>query len=162
MQDSKVCKTFVRPDRTAVLTCPHCDHQKVILADSFMGRKHGFKAKCVCQIVFTVNLEFRKRVRKQVNLRGSYTNHSQNDRSGHLIIQDVSVSGFGLAFSSSDVKNFKEGDELSVEIILDGKHRTAITKEAIVRGVRPNGIGCEFEGAEEAFGSPLGYYIMSK
>ena len=162
MQDSKVCKTFVRPDRTAVLTCPHCGHQKVILADSFMGRKNGFKAKCVCQIVFTVILEFRKRVRKQVNLRGTYINHSQNDRSGQIIIQDISVSGFGLAFSSLDVKNFQVGDELSIEITLDDEHRTEIMKEAIVRGVRPNGIGCEFEGANESFGSPLGYYVMSK
>ena len=73
-----------------------------------------------------------------------------------------SVSGFGLVFSSLDVKNFQVGDELSIEITLDDEHRTEIMKEAIVRGVRPNGIGCEFEGANESFGSPLGYYVMSK
>ena len=157
--DSKVAKTYVRPDNTAVLTCTHCGTQKVVLADLFMGRKHKLKVKCICQKVFTVNLEFRNRVRKKVNLRGTYFNNSQKDSSGHIIVHDISVTG--LAFSTYDRKDFKVGDELSIEFTLDDEFNTEFRKDVIVRDVRPNSIGCEFEKSEDAFGSPLGHYVMS-
>jgi len=158
--DSKVAKTYVRPDNTAVLTCTHCGIQKVVMADLFTGRKHKLKVKCSCQKVFIVNLEFRNRVRKKVNLRGTYINHSQKDSSGFLIIQDVSVTG--LSFTSLDLKNFKVDDELRVEFTLDDEHRTEISKDIIVTDVRKKSVGCEYDSSEEvAFGSPLGYYIMS-
>jgi len=161
MPDSIIAKTYVRPDKTAVLTCKYCGYQRVVLADLFKGRKHELKAKCICQNVFTVNLEFRKRVRKKVNLRGTYINHSQKESSGSLVIQDISVTGFGLAFNRSDIKNLKAGDIVSVEFTLDDEHKTKIRKEVIIRDIRENSVGCEFKNTEDAFGSPLGYYIMS-
>jgi len=158
--DSKVAKTYVRPDNTAVLTCTHCGIQKVVMADLFTGRKHKLKVKCSCQKVFIVYLEFRNRVRKKVYLRGTYINHSQKDSSGFLIIQDISVTG--MSFTSLDLKNFKVDDELRVEFTLDDEHRTEISKDIIVTDVRKKSVGCEYDSSEEvAFGSPLGYYIMS-
>jgi len=94
-------KTYVRPDNTAVLTCSHCGLQKVIKADSFKGYKHKLKVKCSCNMVFTVNLEFRNRVRRKTYLRGTYTNHSQDNTSGVLHVLDVSVTG--LSFTCLDV-----------------------------------------------------------
>jgi len=160
MQDSNVAKTYVRPDNTAVLTCPHCRRQKVVIAEAFKGRKHKLKIKCACQSVFMVILEFRKRIRKPVNLRGTYINLSQDESTGALVIKDISVCGF--AFSTFDGKKFNIGDELSIEFILDDEYNTDIRKEAVVRNIRPDAYGCEFEKHEDAFGSPLGYYIMPK
>lgn len=160
MPNSNIPKTYVRPDNTAVLTCPHCTMQKVILADAFKGQKHKLKVKCSCQKVFVVNLEFRSRVRKKIYLRGTYINHSLNDSSGILFVQDISVTG--LAFTRVDVKKFKAGDELTVEFALDDEYNTEISKEVIVKDVRQNSIGCEFETSEDAFGSPLGYYVISQ
>jgi hypothetical protein len=159
MPDSNVGKTYVRPDNTAVLTCVHCGRQKVILADSFKGYKHKLKVKCSCQNVFTVILEFRNRVRKRTNLRGTYINRSQEDSTGSLIVVDVSVTG--LAFSSLDVKKFKVGDTLQLEFTLDDEYQTAIKKDVIVKDVRQRTVGCQFEISEDTFGSPLGYYIVS-
>ena len=160
MPDSKVAKTYVRPDNTAVLTCTHCGIQKVVKADLFMGRKHKIKIKCGCQKVFIVNLEFRDRVRRKTYLKGTYINHSQGNRSGDFTTLDISVTG--LAFSSLDVKNFKEGDEISLAFTLDDVHQTEIKKKAIVRNVRQHVIGCEFEKTEEPSGSPLGQYVNMK
>ena len=157
MPDSKDSKTYVRSDNTAVLTCPHCRLQKVILADSF--NKCKLKVKCACQNVFLVNLEFRKRIRKRTNLPGTYINHSQNNSSGSLFIQDISVTG--LAFTHVDVEKFKAGDELTLEFVLDDEHKTEISKEVIVMNVYQSSVGCKFERSEDTFGSPLGYYIMS-
>ena len=159
MPDSNFAKTYVRPDDTAVLTCNHCGRQKVIQVDAFRGYKHKLKVKCSCNQVFTVNLEFRNRVRKKAHLRGTYVNRSREDRSGTIIVLDISVTG--LAFTTLDVKNFKVGDELSLTFTLDDEHMTEISKDVIVRNVRERSVGCRFERAEEAFGSPLGYYIMS-
>jgi hypothetical protein len=160
MSDSKVSKTYVRPDNTFVLTCPHCGHQKIIPIGSLKGHKNELKIKCVCQKIFRVNLEFRKHVRKKPLLIGTYINHSRNGSSGKLIIQDISLSG--MAFRSLEVKNFKVGDALSVKFSLDDEYQTEINKEAIVMNVRYNLIGCVFKGTENSFGSKLGYYIMHK
>jgi len=157
MPESKVPKTYVRPDNTAVLTCPHCKYQKVILANKFKGHNHKLKVKCRCQNVFTVFIEFRKRVRKKTFLRGTYINHSQKDSGGYLVIENISVTG--VAISSVDVNKFKVGDELSLAFTLDDEYGTEIKKEAIVRSVRQSFIGCDFEKPEDDFGSKLGYYI---
>ena len=158
MPDSKVAKTDVRPDNTAVLTCPHCGNQKVVKAGLFKGHKRKIKIQCSCQKVFIVNLEFRDRVRKKVNLKGTYINHSQKECSGHLIIQNISVTG--LAFITFDGRDFNVGDELIVEFTLDDKYETEMRKEVIVMSVGPNSIRCEFVKSEDSSGSPLSNYVL--
>ncbi|MFC1826635.1 PilZ domain-containing protein [Thermodesulfobacteriota bacterium] len=159
MPDSKVAKTYVRPDNTIVLTCTHCGIQKVVLADLFIGRKHKLKVKCRCEKVFIVNLEFRAKIRKKVNLRGTYINHSQKDKMGNIIIKDISV--VGLAFSNLDGQIFNMGDELSLEFTLDDEHETKIEKEVIVSIIHQISIGCEFINSDDFLGSQLSHYIKS-
>lgn len=160
MAEIKRIKSYVRPDMSAVLTCPHCGRQKAVPVEPFKGKKHKLKVKCACKNVFIMEIEFRKKVRKRVNLRGTYINHSQKNRSGHLTIQNVSLSGLG--FTSLDIKDFELGDELTVEFNLDDEQRTSITKDVIVKDIRKHTVGCEYErGGEFAYDGPLGFYIMS-
>ena len=160
--DSQASIVYVRSDNTAVLTCPQCGRQKVILTDSFKGHnyKSELKIKCNCQNIFRVNLEFRRAIRKVTRLEGTYINYSQKDSSGHITIHDISV--IGLGFSSLDNKNFKVGDELSLKFILDDEHKTEIKIEVIVRSIRKNTIGCEFIGSRETISGSLRYYVMHK
>jgi PilZ domain len=160
MPESKVSKAYVREDDSAVLNCPHCGRQKAIPVDKLRGHKHKLKVKCGCKETFTVNLEFRKRRRKKVYLRGTYINHSQKGSSGDIFIQNISVGG--LEFSSLNMQDFKVGDELTVEFNLDDEHQFEISKDVIVREVRQRSVGCEFETHGELdFVGPLGHYIMS-
>jgi len=160
MPEGKISKTYVRPDNTAAISCPHCGRQKTIQVDSFKGSKSCIKIKCGCKKVFTVNLEFRKRVRKRTNLRGTYINSSQKNKRGSIVIRNISVNG--LEFSSMDVHNFKVDDALTVEFTLDDEQRSEIKKDVIVRAIRKNSVGCEFERSGEfAFDGPLGFYVMS-
>jgi len=157
---SKPKKIRVRPDNTVVLTCTNCGFQKEAQAESFKDYKHAVKIKCRCQKTFMVFLEYRNRVRKKTNLRGTYINHSQKDSSGFLIIRDISVTG--LSFTSLDIKNFKVDDELRVEFALDDEHRTIFRKDLIIKDVRKNSVGCEYDGSEDVvFQNALGYYVMS-
>lgn len=160
MSEAKISTTYVRPDRTAVLTCPHCGRQKEISVDSFTEHKNRLNVKCACKNTFTIHLEYRKRVRKRTHLQGTYINHSQNDRTGSIVVKNVSVSG--LEFSSMDLSHFNVDDELTIEFTLDDEHMSVIRKEATVRDIRTKSIGCEFSrSGEYAFDGPLGFYIMS-
>lgn len=159
-ESNKKNKTYVRPDNTAVITCPHCGRQKEIPVESYKGKKIQLKIKCGCKNTFSINLEFRKRIRKRANLRGTYVNHSQRGSRGNLVVKNISVSG--LEFSTVDAQRFEVDDELTVEFTLDDEQRSLISKEVIVRDVRKNSVGCEFErSGEYAFDGPLGFYIMS-
>jgi len=160
MAPDKVSKTYIRPDNTAVLTCPHCGRQKTINADSLKEHKSKIKVKCACKNMFTVDLEFRKRTRKPTSLRGTYKNHSQKGRTGNMRVMNVSVGG--LEFSTLDIDNFKEGDELTLTFTLDDEHRSEIRKDATVMNVRTKSVGCEFVGAGNlAHDGQLGFYIKS-
>ena len=152
-------KSYVRPNKTAVVSCPHCKLQKEIKVDKFTGSKSRLKIKCACNNVFKVQLEYRKRYRKKTNLSGKYVNHSKHNSSGRLYVRNVSVSG--LEFTTMDIHSFEVDDELTVTFNLDDEQRTEIIKDVTVRGVRKNSIGCEFErGGDLAFDGPLGFYIM--
>ena len=160
MPEAKPAKTYIRPDKTAVISCPHCGRQKTLQVDSFKVHKSKLKIKCGCKNIFTVNLEFRTRVRKRTNLRGSYVNHSQKGLRGDIKVINISVSG--LEFTCLEAQSFKVDDELTLEFTLDDEHRDEISKEAVVRNVHTKSVGCEFAGSGEfAFDGPLGFYIMS-
>ena len=149
-------KVYVRPDKTVVLTCPYCGNQQEVHTSLFRGKR---KLRVKCCDVFKVIIEFRKRVRKTPQLKGTYINHSQQDCKGDLAVKDLSITG--LSFTCSDIYRFRDKDELTIEFKLDDEHQTVITKDAIVRGVRKDSIGCEFtSGGDLAFEGPLGYYIM--
>ena len=160
MSDAKTVKIYVRPDDTAVISCPHCSRQKTAPVGSYKGSKSQIKIKCGCKNVFTVDLEFRKKIRKETNLRGKFTNHSQKNSRGDIIVKNLSMGG--LEFSTMDIDKFKIGDEVTVSFILDNEDKTTIKKELIVRDIRENTIGCEFEKSTQyAPDGSLGFYIMS-
>jgi hypothetical protein len=156
MMMSEPKKIYVRPDNTVVFTCPYCGNQREVYVSLFRGKS---KLRIKCCDVFSVIIEFRKRVRKTPQLKGTYINHSQKDSKGDLAVQNLSVTG--LSFTCLNIHLFKMEDELTIEFMLDDEHRTVIRKDAIVRGVRKSSVGCEFtSGGELAFEGPLGYYIM--
>ena len=99
-------------------------------------------------------------MRKRVNLRGTYTIHSEKPIRGNIIVKNLSVDG--LEFSSMDHHTFKVEDELTVEFRLDDEQQSEITKVVIVKDVRKYSVGCEFERSGDlAFNGPLGFYVMS-
>lgn len=159
MPESLIPKTYVRTDNIAVLICPQCGRQKEVLADIFKGKNHKLKVKCLCQNVFEVTLEFRDRPRKKTLLSGTYINHSKDDSSGKIVVENISLTG--LAFRSFVVTNFNVGDELSVEFALDDEHQTQIKKKVIVRNVNKRFIGCEYESSEDISSNLLGHYLNS-
>jgi len=158
MPESEFSKIYVI-DNKAVLICPYCGHWRTIVADPFRGEKHKLKVKCFCQKTFKVFLEFRKKVRKKIFLKGTYIDHSQKGSRCDITILDISV--IGLAFSSLDAPTLRVDDELGIEFSLDFKKGTDVNRDVTVRNINQTRVGCEFELSGGAFDEPLGKYVMS-
>jgi hypothetical protein len=160
MPEPQSSKSYVRPDKTAVLTCPHCGQQKAILADPFRGHKHKLKVRCLCNKHFTAFLEFRKRPRKLTLLRGTFINKTQGSGIiSDLTIRDLSV--IGLTFTSVNADSINLNDALGLKFNLDDEYRTEIRRDVIVRTIRQGGgFGCEIQiSYGEHFSGPLEYYV---
>ena len=159
MPESGLSKTYVRPNNRAVLICPYCGQWQSILAEPFRGYNHKLKVRCFCKETFKVFLEFRKKVRKKIFLKGTYIDYSQKGSRCDIVILDISL--IGLAFSSLDAPTLRIDDELGVEFTLDSKKGTDIKKAVIVRNINQTRVGCEFELSGGAFDDQLGQSVMS-
>jgi len=159
MPESGLSRTYVRRNNKAVLICPYCGQWRSISADPFRGGKHKLKVKCFCKETFKVLLEFRKKVRKKIFLKGTYIDYSQKGSRCDIVILDISL--IGLAFSSLDAPTLRIDDELGVEFTLDSKKGTDIKKAVIVRNINQTRVGCEFELSGGAFDDQLGQSVMS-
>ena len=142
-------KIYVGPDKKALIVCPHCAEWKEISVDRFRDSKRKLNVNCICKRTFRVFLEFRKKVRKETFLRGTYINHSQMGIKSEIVILNISATG--LAFSNLDIFTFEEGNDISVEFTLDDEQKTVIKKNAVVRNIRQKRVGCEFDIYDEAF-----------
>jgi len=160
MSDANSRKIYVNSDDTAVISCPHCGCQKTVPVGSYKGSKARIKIKCGCKNIFTGNLEFRRKVRKKTHLYGKFTNHSQKNIRGDIVVKNLSMSG--LNFVSMDIDKFMNGDEITISFKLDNADRATIKKDVIVRDIHENSVGCEFEKSSEyAPDGPLGFYVIS-
>jgi len=159
MPESSNVKVYVRPDESAVITCPHCGRQKVVPVGAYKGSKSHIKIRCGCKNVFTVDLEFRKKIRRKTQLHGKYKNFSRKDWRGDIVVKNISLDG--LEFSTIDMDKFAVGDDVEVSFKLDNEERTTVRKEVFVRDIRKNTIGCEFKTSSEyTQDSSFGYYVM--
>ena len=159
MPKSGLPKTYVRPNNKAVLICPYCGQWRSISADPFRGGKHKLKVKCFCNETFKVFLEFRKKIRKKIFLKGTYIDYSKKGSRCDINILDISL--IGLAFSSLDAPTLRVDDELGIEFSLDFKKGTDVNRDVTVRNINQTRVGCEFELSGGAFDDPLGKYVMS-
>ncbi|MBW1896891.1 MAG: PilZ domain-containing protein [Deltaproteobacteria bacterium] len=69
------------------------------------------------------------------------------------------VSRTGIGFAALDPKNLKIDDKIRVKFTLDDRRRSQIQKDAVVRRVIDNYLGCEFDNNIQ-FDKALGFYLM--
>lgn len=150
-------KTFVRPNGTVTITCPACDKSKNVTVTQFRDKKHSLTVNCGCKTKFTVELDFRKHYRKEVNLPGTYrVIKPPGGGNGDAEILNISLSGLGFTFSGMD--GIKKGQTVELVFQLDDKKQTKLVKQVIVCSVSDNYVGSEFTG-QELFEKDLGFYL---
>jgi hypothetical protein len=150
-------RVFVSEEGMATLSCPHCAMTRQVPVTKYRGKQHMPKVRCTCGQTFTVNLEFRQQHRKNTQLKGTY--HILNDLGdGQVVIRDLSRNGIG--FTVAGVHNIHVGQKLMIDFVLDNQKQTALKKQAVVKAVNMNLIGCEFK-QDHAFEKDLGFYLSS-
>ena len=164
----KRIKLFVGKSNIIKLRCPNCLENKQIPA-SVLKSKYKFTAKCKCQTVFEVELEYRRSIRKETNLDGYYS-YSLKKLQNHKVLEGDIVTGFtstncnimdistyGLKFNCLFPHEIKNDDLLY--IIFKLSSGTNIEKKVVVRNVRGGYIGCEFIDVQEG-DQDIGLYLL--
>ncbi|WP_028319088.1 PilZ domain-containing protein [Desulfobulbus elongatus] len=145
----------VRGDNRATLTCPACGCVKHFSAEPYRHGRHTMTVRCSCRETFPILLNFRRHFRKPTDLPGTYTVIG----GGGGIIQVNNLSRSGAGFTVSGVHRIEKGQEILIEFQLNDKKKTVLKKQAVVRSVRQNAIGCEFKDTGE-MDKALGFFLQ--
>jgi c-di-GMP-binding flagellar brake protein YcgR len=138
-----VITVYTFKNSAAVIICPHCGQKETIAIACLERKSNLLELTCACKSTYRVTLEFRENFRKEISIPGRYNTSEENppQKSGSLLLKNISACGVGLIFPDSHV--FKEGETFSLEFKLDG-NETTIIKTVAVRFVHDEYCGCEF------------------
>ena len=153
---------YVTEGNKAVIVCPECEKLKQISVGRFKGTKHTLKVRCSCKKEFQVTLNFRKGIRKKVNLEGTYRKASQ-DHSPMEECTIVDLSFKGVRLKLYDTQDLKVDDELIVHFVLDDKRKTEVKRKIkICNLIQENFVAAKFIDTElDNYDKPLGFYLMN-
>lgn len=153
-------KIFITQDDKAAFTCPQCGKVKVTNVSQFKNiNKAVIKVKCTCPCghKYSVLLERRREIRKEVQLIGTYyVSEKGMDLKGRVIITDLSRSG--LRFKTYMPHEFKIGETIQLEFTLNDRENSLIKRKMIVRSQHGDSVGTSFVSTEHY--DKLGTYLL--
>lgn len=151
---------FVNDENMALIHCPHCNSIKQVPVSKFKGEKHTLKVKCACGDVFQVDLNFRKNIRKKMDLSGTF--HKASEHKSLAVecrIKNLSFRGIGIELFQEG--NISKGDKVVVSFTLDDTKNTLVKRKMQVHHVVGNYIGGEFIEVEgDNLDKQIGFYLM--
>ena len=154
----EAAKVLVKKGMTAVVSCPACHRTCTMQVAPYRAEgKRNIRARCSCNTIFSVVLEYRQFPRKKVRLLGKAVNLSHHKTSRAMIINNISMGGVG--FSPFEKHRMQKDDRLQLSFILDDSQNTTIEADAIVRNAGRDYVGCEFSNIQN-FRAPLGFYLL--
>jgi hypothetical protein len=135
-------KIFINSNLTANFICPECGKSELKDVSKFIGHKTTVKLKykCKCKHSFSVILERRRSIRKEVNLKGEILYNS-----GKYAITIEDISKHGLKIKLSEILPFTKEGNINIRFILDDPNKSNIQTEVKIKKIiSPVNIGCEF------------------
>ena len=148
----------IRDNNAATLVCPACGLVRQIAVAKFRNDRHTLAIRCRCRHVYSVLLDFRRHFRKPTSLAGTYVSRDPAGPGGG-VIRILNISRSGVGFTVSGRHRILPGQELQIEFQLTDRNRTVIRKQAVVRTVQENTVGCEFLCAGE-LDKALGFFLQ--
>ena len=147
-------------ENKAGFTCPKCSKVRVMDVSQFKNVNKPVikvKCKCPCGHKYSVLLERRREIRKEVNLSGKYyTTQREYELKGTIVVKDLSRSG--LRFQLKMPQEFKIGETLMLEFTLNDRESSLIKRKVIVRSQHGASVGTSFESKEHF--DKLGPYLL--
>ena len=151
-------KVYVQDSGRALLVCPSCGLAHELDAAKYRNQSHTLTARCRCRNTLSISLEFRSQARKEVRLEGSFRSRNPaSSAGGSMIIYNLSRTGIGFSVLSGEEPRI--GEKLRLEFQLDDRKAGIIIKNAVVKSVHDQIIGCAFDDHGELAGA-LGFYLQ--
>ncbi len=156
-------RVFATHDGAYALQCPRCERSELVSADHF--KISGFfKVTCPCSCSFRIIREMRKVYRKEVQLSGSFARDSDNlNKLGvsekWYSIEITNISKGGLNFKAPTTRLLQAGDNINLRFNLDNSRKSLINKSALIKSVRKNNVGCQFQNIDK-HDKTLGFYFL--
>ena len=149
-------KIFVTSSKMATFPCSECGNSFQKDVSKYIGHEAQvrLKYKCKCQNSFSVVLERRRSIRKNVAFRGYILDKQQK-----IPITVVDISKHGMKIKILKKLLLKEGQKIRIEFSLDDPKKSVISKTVqINKIIPPLTMGCKFL-EQEHFGD-LGKFFL--
>jgi hypothetical protein len=150
---------FVDDKGMVYLLCPFCGEGSKRPVEQFMHIHKPITISCSCGNTYDVQIDARKTYRKETSLEGLYAKLASPGDFESMTVVNLTFSGCGLLAYKEP--SLKEGDWIKLAFKLDDAKRTQIKRNAVVRRVIGNYIGCQFK-ATAAYDPDIGFYLRAK
>jgi hypothetical protein len=137
--------------------CPFCNADTSKPANLFPINKL-VRIDCLCGNSYEIIIESRKAFRKKTSLRGMFWKTTSPDVYQNVTVCDLTLDG--CLILASDKHALQQDEYIKLSFRLDDAKRTRIEREAVVRRIKENYIGCQFVG-KPAYDPDLGFYIKN-
>jgi hypothetical protein len=148
-------KVFMTSSGKVNLACPACGKVKQADVSQFKNTNQKVKLNCTCACKhkFSVILERRRHIRKDVNLVGNLVFDHQT-----CPVKIVDISRTGLKVKAIQVLKLNPGDKAVIHFTLDDPSGSKVSKQVIIRKINQKEIGVEFLSKDHY--DPYGAYIL--
>jgi hypothetical protein len=142
--------------------CPHCRRSTQFAVPPAPERaENPFTYTCPCGQDSQVFMNFRRALRRRVNLTGAIT-FPRLERTEVCTVDDLSLSG--LQCSLFPVRGVVAGQRVLIKLVLDDRQLSRLTLPSVVRRAASTAarlvLGVEFEPLPEFEKQALGFYFM--
>ncbi len=157
-------RVFATDDGAYALQCPKCERSELVAVDLFETSGWILKVTCPCSCSFRIIREMRKVYRKEVKLSGSFTHNSAD--LNRLEVSEkwfpmelTNISKSGLSFKTPMTRLLQVDGKVQLRFNLDNSSKSLINKSAIIKSVRQNNVGCQFQNIDKN-DTILGFYFL--
>lgn len=150
-----ILRVYLTKSGTANISCPQCGEQKSMDVKKFaeVDKEVRLKCTCKCKHIFSILLERRLHVRKDVFLTGEVLLNKKK-----YPVDIVNISRTGMRLRTKGRLNVNLLDKINIEFVLDDSTHSIVRKETIARTMRENEIGLEF--VDRNHYDKLGAYLL--
>jgi transcription elongation factor Elf1 len=160
MPEENLPRIFMTKEDKAPFTCPKCGKVRIMDVSQFKHVNKSVikvKCKCPCGHTYSVLLERRREIRKEVSFIGTYYAHEKGmEIKGRITIRDLSRSG--LRFKTHLSHQFTLGETVTLEFTISDREHSMITRKVVIRSQHGDSVGASFVSTEHY--DKLGPYLL--
>jgi hypothetical protein len=152
-------KVYVNRDNEGEVVCPSCRKTKIINVANHRLSQKPIRVKCQCGYSFSITLEYRRYLRKQVNIPGKLFRRQSSTPLEDVVVTSLSVVGVGFEVKSA--LGIQIEDVYEIVFTLDDDFDSMVREEIVVKRIVDNYIGAEFAD-QDKYHHDLDFYLSAQ